>query len=56
MVLSIQSYQNTVIYKIICKDEKITNTYVGLTINFDKRRKSHINNYKAFKKINFMIL
>lgn len=26
------SYQNTIIYKIVCKDKNITSCYVGLTI------------------------
>lgn len=44
------SYQNTLIYKIICKDEKILNTYVGLTINFEKRKRTHELNVNNLKK------
>ena len=29
------------IYKIFCRDPKVTEVYVGQTINFDKRRDSH---------------
>jgi len=50
-----------VIYKIYCKDEKITDCYVGSTNNFDKRCGEHIKycnneksskyNYKVYKYI-----
>ena len=52
MVKSILSYQNTYIYKIICKDKSIINTYVGLTINFEKRKRAHELNCINFKKGN----
>jgi hypothetical protein len=35
------NYQNTIIYKICCKDINITDTYVGHTTNFDKRKNQH---------------
>jgi len=35
------NYQNTIIYKIVCKDINITDTYVGHTTNFDKRKNNH---------------
>ena len=35
------NYQNTIIYKICCKDINITDTYVGHTTNFDKRKCQH---------------
>ncbi len=54
-------YLNTVIYKIICKDESITDLYVGHTTNFSHRKNIHktscINNNsnkKIYKKINEM--
>ena len=34
-------YSNTIIYKITCKDPKITDVYVGHTTNFVQRKKSH---------------
>jgi hypothetical protein len=34
-------YESTIIYKITCKDPLITDKYVGHTIDFVKRRKSH---------------
>lgn len=34
-------YSNTVIYKIYCLDEKITDIYVGHTTNFMKRKAQH---------------
>jgi hypothetical protein len=51
------SYQNTIIYKIICKDKNISNTYVGLTINFEKRKRIHeldCNNFKKAKLYDFI--
>jgi predicted GIY-YIG superfamily endonuclease len=50
MTRSYLAYQNTFIYKITCKDENIKNTYVGLTMNFDERLKSHKRNCKNFKR------
>lgn len=35
------NYQNTVIYKIVCKDLSITDCYVGSTTNFTKRKCQH---------------
>jgi len=57
MVKSFMSYQNTFIYKIICKDTNITNTYVGLTIDFERRKKIHeqtCNNLKKGKLYDFI--
>lgn len=34
-------YSNTIIYKIVCKDENITDTYVGHTTNFVQRKHAH---------------
>ena len=48
------NYQNTIIYKIVCKDLSITDCYVGSTTNFIQRKYRHktscnnINN-KAYK-------
>lgn len=54
-------YSNTVIYKIVCKDESITDLYVGHTTNFSHRKNIHktscINNNsnkKIYKRINEM--
>jgi hypothetical protein len=38
------NYQNTIIYKLVCKDINITDTYVGHTTNFDKRKCQHKGN------------
>jgi len=46
------SYQNTYIYKITCKDENISNTYVGLTINYEKRKRTHELSVKNLRKGN----
>ena len=35
------NYNNSVIYKIICKDTAIKNIYVGSTTNFNKREATH---------------
>ena len=35
------NYQNTIIYKIVCKDISITDCYVGSTTNFTKRKYAH---------------
>ena len=34
-------YSNTIIYKIFCKDQTVTDTYVGHTTNFVKRKYQH---------------
>ena len=34
-------YQKTIIYKFVCNDESITDTYVGHTTELTKRRNSH---------------
>jgi len=36
-------YSNTIIYKIYCKDENISELYVGHTTNFVKRKKAHMS-------------
>ena len=38
------NYQNTIIYKIVCKDEKLKDLYVGQTTNFSKRKSRHKTN------------
>jgi len=35
------NYQNTIIYKIVCKDLNIKDLYVGSTTNFTQRKRSH---------------
>lgn len=37
------NFDNTVIYKICCKDENIKDLYVGHTTNFKTRQYNHIN-------------
>jgi hypothetical protein len=34
-------FSNTIIYKLVCNDVNITETYVGHTTNFTKRKASH---------------
>lgn len=34
-------YNNTIVYKLVCKDITITEIYVGHTTNFTKRKSSH---------------
>ena len=41
------SYSDTVIYKIYCKDETVTDMYIGHTTNFDNRKLQHINACKS---------
>jgi hypothetical protein len=36
-----KDYSNTIIYKITCKDPNIQDVYVGHTVNFVQRKKSH---------------
>ena len=52
-------YSNTIIYKIYCKDECITDIYVGHTTNFIQRKSGHKaacnnekNDLKIYKIIN----
>lgn len=51
------NYDNTVIYKIQCKDETITDIYIGHTTNFKQRSKSHKSNcnVKSSKGYNYKI-
>lgn len=45
-------YSNSCIYQIVCKDESITDSYIGSTTNFKKRITQHrdnVNNYKSRK-------
>ena len=45
-------YSNSTIYKIICKDPSIIDSYIGSTTNFKKRIYAHkdcVNNYKSRK-------
>jgi len=41
-----KSYQNTVMYKIICNDLNITDCYVGHTTNFQTRYRNHKSSCK----------
>jgi GIY-YIG catalytic domain len=53
----LEMYKNTVIYKIQCKDEKITDIYIGHTTNFKQRNNVHKNNcnIKTSKGHNYKI-
>ena len=53
------NYQNSLIYKIYCKDENIKECYIGSTTNFQKRKSRHksycqtmTNNSKLYNFIN----
>jgi hypothetical protein len=50
MPKEIIDYSNTIIYKIVCNDINITDTYVGHTTNFVQRKHAHkqgVNNPKC---------
>ena len=38
MPKDVVDYSNTIIYKIYCKNEMVTDIYVGHTTNFTKRK------------------
>ena len=48
------NYQNTIIYKIVCKNPEVKDCYVGNTTDFIRRKKEHkmnsnnINNDKTY--------
>lgn len=44
MTKKVIDYSNTIIYKIICNNPEVTNTYVGHTTNFKKRMATHKSN------------
>ena len=46
-------YSKNVIYKISCKDEKITDLYIGRTTDFIRRKYSHMRSLKS--KINLHV-
>ena len=41
--MSYERYNDTVIYKIYCKDETVTDMYIGHTTNFVRRKLEHIH-------------
>jgi hypothetical protein len=46
-------YSNTIIYKITCNDNTITDTYVGHTTNFVQRKHTHKNSCSNEKSPNY---
>jgi len=51
------NYNNSIVYKLCCKDPEITDIYVGSTTDFTKRKwnhKSNCNNENT-KKYNFIV-
>ena len=46
-------YSNTIIYKIICKDENIKDIYVGHTTNFIQRKHAHKQACKNINCLNY---
>jgi hypothetical protein len=49
------NYSDTTIYKIYCKDETITDLYVGYTTNFHVRKYQHKNSCNNSKNNNIKI-
>lgn len=47
------NYQNSVIYKIICKDKQITNKYISSTTNLNRRISDHIRNCNNINSKNY---
>ncbi len=37
----VNKYENTICYKIVCKDDSIKDTYIGHTVDFQSRLKNH---------------
>ena len=46
-------YSNTIIYKITCNDETVTDSYVGHTTNFVQRKHAHKNSCINEKSPNY---
>jgi hypothetical protein len=52
------NYNNSIIYKLCCKDPEITEIYVGSTTNFYRRKQQHkssCNNSNSKKKYNLNV-
>jgi hypothetical protein len=51
------NYENTIIYKIVCKNEDVKDVYVGSTTRFNKRRTEHKKrcNNNIYKEYNHKI-
>jgi hypothetical protein len=50
---TITDYSNTIIYKITCKDQTITDVYVGHTVNFVQRKHAHKQSCVNTKCVNY---
>ena len=48
-------YSNTTIYKIYCKDTRVTDIYIGHTTNFTKRKWKHKHSCNNLNNSNFKI-
>ena len=50
-------YENSTIYKIVCKDLEIKDCYVGSTTNFNRRKQEHKSRYKSVnsKEYNYKV-
>ena len=44
------NYNNSMIYKLCCKDLSITDVYVGSTTNFTRRKTQHRHNSNSSPK------
>lgn len=49
-------FSKNIIYKIICKDELITDIYVGRTTNFKLRQSTHKNSCKKNKEFVYITI
>jgi hypothetical protein len=47
------NYSETIMYKIVCKDENITDCYVGHTIDFRQRKRQHKESCNNEKSIHY---
>ena len=50
---TITDYSNTIIYTITCKDQTITDVYVGHTVNFVQRKHAHKQSCVNTKCVNY---
>jgi len=53
LYIQMNNYQNSIIYKIICKDKQITNKYISSTTNLNRRISDHIRNCNNINSKNY---
>lgn len=49
------NYNNSIIYKIVCKDINVKEIYVGSTTNFNRRKQGHKFNYNNSKRNGYKV-